>query len=120
MKEKVGSMFGMITKALFQGPRTRLYPHVPAHKYAHTRGQVCIDITNCIYCGLCSKNCVSDAIFIEKAERKWRIDRLRCIVCSGCVEVCPKDCLFLMPEYHAPVNGPCINEVIGPAPDPAT
>jgi len=120
MTGKIGSMFGMITEALLRGPSTRLYPKVPAHTYAHTRGHICIDITNCIYCKLCDKHCVSGAIIVEKAERRWAIDRLRCIACSACVESCPKGCLFLVPEYHAPVTGPCVDEVIGPAPEPAT
>ena len=115
MKEKLGTMVGMITQALLHGPRTRAYPSVPAHKYAHTRGQLCIDITNCIYCGLCSKHCVSDAITVNKQERTFTVNRLRCISCSGCVETCPKNCLFLTQDYQAPSDGPRIDTIIGPA-----
>ena len=53
----------------------------------------------CVACGLCIKNCPSDAIRFEekvdestnKAIKKAVIDVTKCVHCGRCFEVCPKD-----------------------------
>lgn len=104
-----------IFKRLIKGPSTIRYPKEPAKRYEGSRGQVCIVIEDCIYCGLCSRHCPSDAISVSKPERTWTIDRFRCISCNSCVETCPKNCLHLNNVYHEPVlNGPLLESFTGP------
>jgi len=93
-------------KSLFGRPATRRYPFGPKRAYyKNTRGSIKIDITGCIFCGLCQKKCPTGAITVTKEEKKWQIDRLRCIICGYCVEVCPKKCLKMEPDYTGPSTG---------------
>ncbi len=45
----------------------------------------------CIACGLCQKNCPSDAITIK--DNLAVIDYSKCSGCMACVEKCPKKCI---------------------------
>ena len=69
------------------------------------RGRIIIDIEACIFCGLCSRRCPTDAITVRKENRQWSIDRLYCITCGSCVEVCPKKCLQMNNHYSSAVTG---------------
>ena len=90
------SFAGLVSKAAFSKPATRLAPREP---YAATRGHVTIQIGSCNFCTLCAKKCPTDAIEVDRAGRVWRIDRLRCIQCRACVDACTKKSLGLDPHY---------------------
>ena len=93
-------MIGNIFKNLGSKPATRMYPFEKREPYEDTRGQLGgIDIDACIFCGICSKKCPSDAIVVNKAEKSWEVDRFKCVVCGVCTEVCPKKCLFMNEKY---------------------
>lgn len=99
------SFFGMtkiVIKNLFSKPATRPYPSVKRDYVQDTRGKITVTISNCIFCMLCQKKCPTDAITVDKVEKKWTINRLRCIHCGYCVEKCPKDCL--MQENQFPLS----------------
>lgn len=96
------SMTKTLVKSIFHGPYTVLYPIQKKEVYDNTRGSVAIEISDCIYCGLCSRNCPTGAIEVEKTKNTWSIDRLRCINCGYCTEVCPKKCLGMNHQYCAP------------------
>jgi len=51
------------------------------------------DLETCIYCGICAKNCPSDALFVDRKEKVWKVDHDACTQCGICVEKCPKDSL---------------------------
>ncbi|MBN1432917.1 MAG: 4Fe-4S dicluster domain-containing protein [Methanomicrobiaceae archaeon] len=113
------TMSKRILKSLASGPATLRYPHEPAKRYEASRGHIEINIDDCIYCGLCSKNCPADAIEVSKDDRTWEIDRFRCIICNSCVEACPKDCLSTSNVYLEPVfSGPLKDRSVGPEPEP--
>jgi formate hydrogenlyase subunit 6/NADH:ubiquinone oxidoreductase subunit I len=40
---------------------------------------------------------------LNRAQKKWAIDRLRCITCGYCVEACPKKSLELVTIHETPV-----------------
>lgn len=93
-------------KSLFGKPATIKYPFGPRRpNYKNTRGRIAIDISECIFCGLCQKKCPTAAISVDKTEKKWTIDRLRCISCGSCVENCPRKCLSMQNDYSKPVTG---------------
>lgn len=98
------SMTKTLVKSIFHGPYTELYPAAKRENYERTRGRIEIDISNCIFCGLCEKRCPTGAIQVDKACSKWSIGRLSCIQCNYCTEVCPKKCLKMSPEYSAPTT----------------
>ena len=96
------SYFGMSKLALkwaLTKPPTTRYPFEPRSPIANSRGQLIFTKDNCIYCNICAKKCPADALFVNRAQKKWAIDRLRCVTCGYCVEVCPKKCLTMV-EGH--------------------
>jgi len=93
-------------KSILRKPATRRYPFGPKRPYyKNTRGRIEIDITKCIFCGLCQKKCPTNALTVIREEKKWKIDRMRCCSCGYCVEVCPKKCLSMKNEYMGPSTG---------------
>lgn len=98
-------MIGSIFKNLGSKPATRMYPHVKREIFKGSRGQISgIDMNACIFCGICSRKCPSDAIVVNKAEKSWEIDRFKCVICGACNEACPKKCIFMGEEYTAPAG----------------
>ena len=53
------------------------------------------DLDQCVFCGLCAKNCPAGAITVNRAEKKWEVDKSACVQCGLCVDNCPKKCLSL-------------------------
>ena len=101
------SFFAMtktLTRNLFSKPATRPYPFVPKTYFANTRGRVAIAIEQCIFCGICQRKCPTSAIVVNKAEKKWTINRFACTACGNCIENCPKNCLANENHYTAPVT----------------
>lgn len=98
-------MFDFITvalKNLFSKPATRNYPTVVRPAFENQRGHIDMDLPSCIYCGICSRKCPSNAIVVNKADKQWSIDRFKCVMCNECVASCPKKCLKTGTEYTAP------------------
>lgn len=95
-------MIGNILKNLTSKPATRKYPYEKRENFKNARGMVSgIGIDDCIFCGICSKKCPSDAIVVNKAEKSWEIDPFKCVICGVCSEVCPKKCIFMGEDYNA-------------------
>ena len=53
------------------------------------------DTANCVFCGLCARTCPMGALTVDRAEKKWEVDRDTCVSCGACVDKCPKKCLSL-------------------------
>jgi formate hydrogenlyase subunit 6/NADH:ubiquinone oxidoreductase subunit I len=87
--------------ALRKPPTTR-YPFEPRIVIPGSRGQVEFTKEKCVYCTVCAKRCPTLALRINRAEKRWSIDRLRCISCGACVEACPKDAIELSTSYCSP------------------
>jgi formate hydrogenlyase subunit 6/NADH:ubiquinone oxidoreductase subunit I len=94
-------MVTMVFKALLRKPVTERYPFVKKAYVPGSRGQVTIEISKCIFCGICQRKCPTAAIGVAKEAKTWDIERMRCISCNSCVEVCPKKCLALDTQYAA-------------------
>ncbi|HTY87983.1 MAG TPA: 4Fe-4S binding protein, partial [Candidatus Acidoferrum sp.] len=67
--------------ALTKPPTTR-YPFEPRNPLAGSRGSLVFTKDNCVYCNICAKKCPTDALVVNRAQKKWAIDRLRCITCG--------------------------------------
>lgn len=93
-----------VLKNLFSKPGTRLYPAVKREPAEATRGKVEVEIEKCIFCGICSRKCPTDAITVDRAEKKWEIERFGCLACGLCVISCPKKCILMEHDYTPP-NG---------------
>ena len=91
-----------ILKRLFKKPATLMYPVVPREWQERTRGQVGIDVDNCIACGICDRKCPANAITVDRKKRTWTIQRMQCIQCGHCAMVCPKQCLTMEGPYTTP------------------
>ena len=48
-----------------------------------------IDENKCVGCGICIRECLSDAISIK--EGKAEIDMEKCIRCGKCHDICPQE-----------------------------
>ncbi len=92
----------MVLKWAFTKPVTRNYPFTPRLDIPGSRGQLVFVQGNCTFCTVCGKKCPTKAIVVNRASKKWTLDRLRCISCGSCVEICPKDCLTLSTSHGAP------------------
>lgn len=93
-------MIGNIFKNMSSKPATRQYPKEVRSSFKDTRGHIGINIDNCIFCGICSKKCPSNALTVDRNEKSWEIDPFKCIICNVCEEVCPKKCIINHEAYN--------------------
>jgi ech hydrogenase subunit F len=93
-------MIGNIFKNMASKPATRMYPYVKRATYKDTRGHIGINIDNCIFCGICSKKCPSNALTVDRNAKSWEIDPYKCIICNVCEETCPKKCIINYEDYN--------------------
>jgi ech hydrogenase subunit F len=83
-------------------PVTTRYPFEPRRVIPGSRGQLVFTKENCVYCTVCAKKCPTGALTVNRAQKKWAIDRLLCITCGYCVEACPKKSLTLTTPHGVP------------------
>lgn len=98
------TMTKTVFKNLFGGPATLMHPQKKRAFTPITRGNVEIDVNECIFCGICGRRCPTDAIVATKSRKEWQIDRLKCCVCNLCVEICPTKCLRMDRQYFPSVT----------------
>ena len=69
-------------------------------------GRVTLDKNNCVYCGLCARNCPENAITVDRATKSWSVNYDECVQCGRCIEKCPKKALsFQEPKAQGVING---------------
>jgi NADH-quinone oxidoreductase subunit I len=84
------------------------YPELPLVVSPRFRGFHRYDLTSCIACERCARDCPPGCIYIGK-ERKpprkgfqitsFTVDYTKCLLCGICTESCPVDCIFLGSSY---------------------
>lgn len=92
----------MTLRSLFKKPITTSYPAQPVTFNPQVRGHIENDITTCILCGLCMRNCPAGALHVDKAAQTWSINRFSCVQCKYCVQTCPKQSLSMHNTYTKP------------------
>ena len=95
-------MSKLALKWAFAKPATSRYPFEPRVPITGSRGRLVFTKDNCVYCTVCAKKCPTGALVVNRAQKKWAIDRLLCISCGYCVEACPKKSLELTPAHGVP------------------
>ncbi|HEY4762019.1 MAG TPA: 4Fe-4S binding protein [Thermoguttaceae bacterium] len=84
------------------------YPELPLKVSGRFRGFHRYDLTSCIACDRCAKDCPVDCIYIGKQRKPGRkgfqitsftIDYTKCMFCGICTESCPVDCIFMGSSY---------------------
>lgn len=61
---------------------------------------------DCVFCGLCAKNCPEGAITVDRTSRSWTVDEEKCVQCGMCTQKCPKKSLsFVAPAQEGVVCG---------------
>ena len=92
----------MTLKSLVSKAPTRRYPAETREPYPRTRGSIdLIDVHDCIFCGMCQRQCPADAIEVDRKASKWTHWPYKCIACDSCVRVCPKHDIALSPKRPA-------------------
>jgi len=95
------AMQNEIAKSLVKKPSTLLYPFEKYESIPGSRGKVVFDMTKCIGCGLCIRDCPAFAIeMVGKGvtcDIKWYATR--CVFCGQCVEVCPRAAITQETNY---------------------
>ncbi len=80
------------------------YPELPLEVSPRYRGFHRFDLTTCIACERCARDCPVDCIYIGKEKVEGRkgfkvssfvIDYTKCMFCAMCTENCPVDCIFM-------------------------
>lgn len=102
LKLPIVKMLFIVLKSLFSGSACKMYPVIKQEAVENARGILHIKVSLCIFCGICVKKCPADALFVNREDKIWEVDRMKCIICGACVEGCPKKCLTLLPEHGIP------------------
>jgi len=75
---------------------------------ADFRGRVVVDLKKCISCGMCERNCPTDAIKLKKVKgyekKKAVCKHTACIHCGECEYVCPVKAITMSSEQVI-ING---------------
>jgi formate hydrogenlyase subunit 6/NADH:ubiquinone oxidoreductase subunit I len=96
-------MTKLALKWVLSKPTTSRYPFEPRKIISRSRGQVIFTKDHCVFCTVCAKKCPTAALLVNRAQKRWAIDRLRCISCGACVDACPKDSITLATDHALPV-----------------
>ena len=96
------TMTSLALKWALSRPVTSRYPFEPRRALPGSRGTLVFAKDTCVYCTVCAKKCPTGALAVNRAQKKWTIDRLLCITCGYCVEACPKKSLSLGTAHGVP------------------
>lgn len=95
---RIGTMLGDVLRSLWQRPVTERYPFERREAPTRLRGKLHWDPDKCTGCGLCGKECPSNAVEVITLDKKnkrfvmrYHVDR--CTFCAQCVQNCRFDCI---------------------------
>lgn len=96
-------IFSDVLRTALQKRATLLYPFEKREVPPDYRGKVEIDYNQCVGCGLCVKDCPSNAlelVVLSDGKKKPKYYLARCTFCSQCVESCPRKAIKMTQIYE--------------------
>jgi len=95
---RIGTMLGDVLWSLWNQPVTEKYPFEKREAPTRLRGKLNWDPDKCTGCGLCSKECPSNAVEVITLDKKnkrfvMRYHMDRCTYCGQCAQNCRFDCI---------------------------
>ncbi len=100
---KLGAMISDIFESVLKRPATERYPFERKAAPTQLRGRLLWNPENCTGCGLCAKDCPSNAIEVIVIDRKakqfvfnYKVDS--CLFCAQCVHSCRQGCLAMQAD----------------------
>jgi len=69
----------------------------PLKENEYSYGRIEVDNQTCNLCGICSENCIVNAISSD--ENRIHIDQRKCIFCRECINSCPNNSLLMTDDY---------------------
>lgn len=99
---------GLTGRVIFRKKITEKYPEKLPQLPERWRGGFQLDVSKCIACGLCERNCPNRAIKMstqkdennKKQLASYELKYSYCLVCGLCVEGCPTHCLRFTHEFE--------------------
>jgi len=96
------SIARQLFKHLFKKPVTLKYPFEKTMPFKDLRGKPIWNLTRCVGCGICYRDCPSGAIEMigrgPEAEFRYHLDL--CLFCGQCEEVCPRGVITMTEQYE--------------------
>jgi formate hydrogenlyase subunit 6/NADH:ubiquinone oxidoreductase subunit I len=96
------AMEGELLRSLGKKPVTLRYPFERLPPVEMLRGKVNIDMSKCVGCGLCVRDCPTFALEMvgkgPTCDLVYYLDR--CAFCGQCEESCPREAIQLTAEYE--------------------
>ncbi len=121
VKKRISPMLKEVFLRFFSKPVTEKYPFVKAEVPEDFRGKQVFDIDLCISCGLCARDCPSQAIEMIDVDGKrkplFHLDL--CIFCYQCAEGCPRNAITSSKFFELASNNKS-NLIIKPKADDKT
>ncbi|NJL44923.1 MAG: 4Fe-4S binding protein [Leptolyngbyaceae cyanobacterium SM2_3_12] len=62
-------------------------------KVSVASGEILIDETLCVHCGLCTGVCPTRALTLDPESYRLTFNRSRCILCEQCIPTCPVEAI---------------------------
>lgn len=97
---RMATMLSDVLRSAVRKPVTRKYPFVIREAPSRLRGKLIWNPEKCTGCGLCVKDCPSEAIELVVNDKQtkafvMRYDMDRCTFCAQCVQNCRFKCIEL-------------------------
>jgi formate hydrogenlyase subunit 6/NADH:ubiquinone oxidoreductase subunit I len=97
---RMATMFSDVVRSAFRKPITRKYPFIIRQAPSRLRSKLIWNPEKCTGCGLCTKDCPSEAIELVVNDKQtktfvMRYNLDRCTFCAQCVVNCRFKCIEL-------------------------